>query len=91
MPLLEDLGIDLCDESTRSVLALVAMTATMTATMTFAILSLIRTTLYPPGQSVIPNPLRSKIPSLPPKEVARLDYGPDAYPGARDVSTPVCS
>lgn len=87
MPLLEDLGIDLCDESTRSALALVAMTATMT----FAILSLIRTTLYPPGQSVIPNPLRSKIPSLPPKEVARLDYGPDAYPGARDVSTPVCS
>ncbi|SPN96940.1 related to 2-hydroxy-6-oxo-6-phenylhexa-2,4-dienoate hydrolase [Cephalotrichum gorgonifer] len=58
------------------------------ATATVAFLWLARAALYPPSQSILPNPLRTKIPYLSEKEVARLEYGPDAYPGARDVSTP---
>lgn len=87
MPFLEDLGIDLADESTRAAMALVAVTAVTTV----AFLWLARVALYPRGQSVIPNPLRTEIPNLSEKEVSRLEYGPNAYPGARDVATPVCA
>lgn len=87
MPPLDDLGVILADKSPVSALALVAVTVTVTV----ALMWLARATLYPCGQSVIPSPLRTQIPRLLEKEVARLDYGPDAYPGARDVSTPVCA
>lgn len=87
MPLLEDLGIDLADESSRAAVALVAVTAVATV----AFLWLARVALYPRGQSVIPNPLRTEIPRLSEKEVSSLEYGPNAYPGARDVPTPVCA
>ena len=87
MPLLEHLGIDLADESAKSALALVVVTVVATV----AFLHLARAALYPPGQPVIPNPLLTKIPQLSEKEVANLEYKPDAYPGARDVLTPVCT
>ena len=87
MPLLDDLDIDLADESTRAAIALIAVTAVATV----AFLWLARVALYPRGQSVIPNPLRTEIPQLSEKEVSRLEYGPNAYPGARDVPTPVCA
>ncbi|MBE3045283.1 hypothetical protein IMZ48_22570 [Candidatus Bathyarchaeota archaeon] len=87
MPPLEviGLGLDLADRSTGSALALVAVTAAATV----ALLWLVRATLYPRGQSILPSPLRTQIPGLLEKEAARMECGSDAYPGARDVTTPV--
>ncbi|PKS06380.1 hypothetical protein jhhlp_007128 [Lomentospora prolificans] len=85
MPTLYDLlGLDLADESTRAALAVVAITAAATLTT----ISLARAVLYPQRPAVIPNPLQTKIPELSEKEVAKLEYKPDSYPGARDVVTP---
>jgi len=86
MSLLYDfLGLDLADESTRAALAIVAITILATLTT----MALARSVLYPRRPSVIPNPLQTKIPALSEKEVAKLEYKPDSYPGARDVITPV--
>lgn len=86
MSLLEYLDAKFADEPMPSALALIAGTAALTAAF-----FLLAGALYNPRRlSVIPNPLRTGIPQLSEKEVSRLEYKPDAYPGARDVTTPVC-
>lgn len=86
MSLLEYLDAKLSEEPMPSALALIVATAALTAVF----LLLASALFYPGYESVIPNPLRTRIPQLPEKEVSRLEYKPDAYPGARDVTTPVC-
>lgn len=61
-----------------------------TAIATIATLSLLRFTLYPRHPKILKSPLRTVIPSLTPAELEALEYKPDAFPGARDVETPVC-
>ena len=87
MSLLEYLDSKLSDEPMPSALALIAGTAALTVALLFLASAL----YYPRRLSVIPNPLRAGIPQLSEKEVSRSEYKPDAYPGARDVTTPVCS
>lgn len=60
---------------------------TVVATLSF--LSLARLGLYPNWGTAIPNPLKTKIPTLTNDEVKKLPYHPDYFPGARDVDTPV--
>ena len=86
MSLLEYLDSKLSDEPVPSALALIAGTAALTVAFLFLASAL----YYPHRLSIIPNPLRAGIPQLSEKEVSRLEYKPDAYPGARDVTTPVC-
>ncbi|CAI4216218.1 unnamed protein product [Parascedosporium putredinis] len=78
------LGLNLADESTRAALSIVAITASIT----LATMSLARVALFPRRSAIIPNPLQTKIPDLSEKDIAKLEYRPDSYPGARDVSTP---
>ncbi|GJC80174.1 serine hydrolase-like protein DDB_G0286239 [Colletotrichum liriopes] len=59
---------------------------TVVATLSF--LSLARLGLYPKWGTAIPNPLKTKIPTLAGDEVKKLPYHPDTFPGARDVETP---
>ncbi|KXH45265.1 hypothetical protein CSIM01_10365 [Colletotrichum simmondsii] len=59
---------------------------TVVATLSF--LSLARLGLYPNWGTAIPNPLKTKIPTLASDEVKKLPYHPDYFPGARDVDTP---
>ncbi len=66
-----------------------AVVMATTAVATVALLAFLRWSLYPVLPSVIPGPLQTVIPKLSPDEVASLEYPPDAYPGARDVVTPV--
>ncbi len=68
-------------------MALVVTTSVIT---TVAALSLLRWTFYPVQERVIASPLKTVIPKLSRDEIAQLDYTPDAFPGARDVDTPVC-
>ncbi|GKT42351.1 serine O-succinyltransferase [Colletotrichum spaethianum] len=65
----------------------VAIVAT-TVVATLSFLSLARLGLYPKWGTAIPNPLRTKIPTLAGDEVKKLPYQPDSFPGARDVETP---
>ena len=60
-----------------------------TAVATVALLAFLRWSLYPKHPSIIPNPLKTVLPKLSAADIARLDYTPDAFPGARDVATPV--
>ncbi|TLD25374.1 hypothetical protein PspLS_05455 [Pyricularia sp. CBS 133598] len=59
-----------------------------TVTATFAIFITLRRYLYPRHPRIIPGPLKTAIPNLTKDEVAKLDYTPDYFPGARDVQTP---
>lgn len=86
MSLLEYLDAKLANEPMPSAITLIVATAALTT----VVLLLAGALFYPGYQSVIPNPLRTGIPHLSEKEVSRLEYKPDAYPGARDVTTPVC-
>ncbi|OLN88492.1 Serine hydrolase-like protein [Colletotrichum chlorophyti] len=65
----------------------VAIVAATVAT-TLSILSLARLGLYPQWGTAIPNPLKTKIPSLASDDVKKLPYHPESFPGARDVETP---
>ena len=60
---------------------------TVLATVTF--LSLARYTLSPGRPAAIPSPLKTALPRLSERELELLEYKPDSFPGARDVSTPV--
>lgn len=70
-------------EETRST-AVIATTVAVTVALT----SLARLTLWPQKRAVIPGPL-SRIHKLSKDELAQVPYTPDAFPGARDVVTPV--
>lgn len=85
MSLLEYLDAKLSNEPMPSAVALIIATAALTT----VVLLLASALFYPGHQSVIPNPLRTGFPQLSEKDVSRLEYKPDAYPGARDVTTPV--
>lgn len=52
------------------------------------VLAVLRWALCPPRPASITSPLRTVLPALAPDQLARLDYPPDAFPGARDVATP---
>ncbi len=69
--------------TTTTVIAASAAVASM------AFVALARWMLYPDHGKVIPSPLKTLLPSLAPDEIARLEYKPDDFPGARDVETPV--
>lgn len=65
------------------------VTATAITTTTFLVLA--NTVLWPRRGAVLPNPLKTTLPSLPEEEMKALVYRPDQLPGARDVQTPVSS
>ena len=65
------------------------MSVAVTALATAAVLAFLRWILHPRSAKVIPSPLRSVLPQLSSDEISRLDYTPDIFPGARDVTTPV--
>lgn len=60
-----------------------------TAIVTTALLSFVRSYLWPTPPTVSRSPLRTILPALSPDELAKLEYKPDNFPGARDVETPV--
>jgi hypothetical protein len=60
-----------------------------TAIATAAVLSLLRSYLWPTQPKVIRSPLRTLLPRLSQDEFDNLEYKPDNFPGARDVETPV--
>ncbi|KAK1755146.1 Alpha/Beta hydrolase protein [Echria macrotheca] len=66
--------------TTTGVLATVALTT--------AALAILKHTLWPRHPQIIPSPLHTVLPSLSEASLSALDYRPDAFPGARDVSTP---
>jgi pimeloyl-ACP methyl ester carboxylesterase len=74
---------------TQSSINTAAVIAT-TAAATVALSSLLRIALYPRHPQILRGPLKTVIPTLSDAELAALDYTPDAFPGARDVETPVC-
>ena len=43
---------------------------------------------YKKRASILPSPLKTLLPQLPPQSIADLPYPPDCLPGARDVDTP---
>ncbi|KAH6853412.1 Alpha/Beta hydrolase protein [Chaetomium sp. MPI-CAGE-AT-0009] len=59
-----------------------------TAIATAALLSLLRSYLWPTQPKVIRSPLRTLLPRLSQDEFDKLEYKPDNFPGARDVETP---
>lgn len=65
------------------------VTIAATAVTTTALIALVRWALYPHRERSIASPLRILLPNLAPDQSAQLDYAPDAFPGARDVDTPV--
>ncbi|KAK2005125.1 alpha/beta-hydrolase [Colletotrichum falcatum] len=78
---MESLFIPSVEPRTAAIVA-----TTIVATLSF--LSLARLGLYPYWGTAIPNPLKTKLPSLTGDEVKKLPYRPDCFPGARDVETP---
>jgi hypothetical protein len=60
-----------------------------TAIATTALLSFVRSYLWPTPPTISRSPLRTILPTLSQDEFARLEYKPDNFPGARDVETPV--
>ncbi len=65
------------------------MVAASAAVTTVALLLLARRSLYPDHGRVIPGPHKTALPHLSKAEYDRMEYKPDAFPGARDVETPV--
>lgn len=66
-----------------------AVIVATTAVATTAIITILRHALYPTWrQKTFPSPLQTTLPKLG-DEASKLDYKPDAFPGARDVPTPV--
>ncbi|TPX08940.1 uncharacterized protein E0L32_009644 [Thyridium curvatum] len=65
-----------------------AVIVATTAVATTAIITILRHALYPTWrQKTFPSPLQTTLPKLG-DEASKLDYKPDAFPGARDVPTP---
>lgn len=64
-------------------------TVTVTVVATATLLLLARSALRPRWGKALPNPLKTTIPRLSRDEIEGLVYRPDAFPGARDVDTPV--
>jgi hypothetical protein len=65
----------------------VVVVSTVAATIT--VLSLLRYALWPRHPKILQSPLRHTITKLDVDAIDKLDYSPDAFPGARDVMTPV--
>jgi hypothetical protein len=59
-----------------------------TIALTTATLAILKHTLWPRHPPIIPSPLHTVLPSLSETSLSALDYRADAFPGARDVSTP---
>ncbi|SPQ17862.1 672bb006-0cec-4fc7-86a6-8ad55cf07d01 [Thermothielavioides terrestris] len=68
---------------TNSTGLIVASTAIATA----AVLSLLRSYLWPTPPKIDRSPLRTVLPTLSPDELNRLEYKPDSFPGARDYGS----
>jgi hypothetical protein len=68
-----------------------ALVATTTAIATASLIVLAKATLWPPRQRVLRSPLKTVLPRASRDELQELVYLPDAFPGARDVETPVPS
>lgn len=64
-----------------------AVTVTTTAVATATLLLFARSALWPRWGKVLPNPLKTAAAAA--DKVEGLVYRPDAFPGARDVETPV--
>lgn len=73
------------DSGMGSTVVVVATTAMATA----AILPLLKHFLWRTHPKIIPSPLKTVLPRLSPQEIDQLEYKTDAFPGARDVATPV--
>ncbi len=70
----------------------VTSTAVIVATTVLAAIPLvyfIRALLNPLRPSVLLSPLKTLLPRMPAEERAAMPYGPDHFPGSRDVQTPV--
>ncbi|KAH9999579.1 alpha/beta-hydrolase [Xylariaceae sp. FL0662B] len=59
-----------------------------TVAVTAALASLARFTLWPKKPPIIPGPLTTSVPKFTEAELADIVYGPEFYPGGRDVVTP---
>ena len=79
------------EQAEPSMALLVATTVVTTVAVTVSLVSFLNYTLWPKRPKIIEGPLHSVVARLPKHEVDKLHYKPDAFPGARDVSTPVCS
>lgn len=66
-----------------------AVVVASTVVVTTLVYSLLRAALWPPTPSVIRGPLHTVLPTLSERELEVLEYKTDAFPGARDVDTPV--
>jgi hypothetical protein len=66
-----------------------AVIVATTVVVTASLLSLLKRALWPAHAAILPSPLRTLIPRLSREEMESLEYKPDAYPGTRDVETPV--
>lgn len=67
-----------------------ALVATTAAVATASLIVLAKATLWPRRQRILRSPLKTVIPRASEAELNELVYLPDAFPGARDVETPVC-
>ncbi|KAK4449287.1 Alpha/Beta hydrolase protein [Podospora aff. communis PSN243] len=65
-----------------------AIVVATTAIATTAGLSLLKRYLWRTHPNIIPSPLHTLLPRLSLPELEKLEYKPDAFPGARDVVTP---
>ncbi|KAK0657502.1 putative alpha/beta hydrolase family protein [Cercophora newfieldiana] len=65
-----------------------ALVVIATAITTVASLSLLKSYLWRTHPKIIPSPLHTLLPRLSQSEIDKLEYKPDAFPGARDVVTP---
>ena len=74
-------------ESAANATALIASTVIATGVL----LAFVRHALWPEQVKIIKGPLHTIIPKLSAHEIGKLEYKPDIFPGARDVSTPVSS
>lgn len=94
LPEIEDLNIpemasnDTCHqagEGRRSSFHILAITGLAT----IALGSLFSFTMFSRHPKILRSPLKTVIPTLSSTELDKLEYKPDAFPGARDVDTPV--
>lgn len=66
-----------------------AVVATTAAVATASLIVVAKATLWPRRRSVLRSPLKTVLPRASREELSELVYLPDAFPGARDVETPV--
>lgn len=78
-------GTDVNNSSTTSNVLVISTTALATA----GLIAFARVTLWPSKVKVLDNPLKNVIPHMSKEKLKELVYQPDAFPGARDVDTPV--